>query len=140
MRVFAERMRWVTRIAAPVLLADVGDRRFGMFGLDLKSGDERIFGVHGDVAGLPLQFKPDCKLHQRASSTNNLGQTFDDVQPTNEAIPEPASLDKILRVPENGACTLMVIKAARALEEAKIYFRAASMQQSTVNAEIGRRA
>jgi hypothetical protein len=40
-------MRWVTCIAAPILLADVGDHRFGVFSLDLKCGDERIFGVLG---------------------------------------------------------------------------------------------
>ena len=81
MSVFDERMRWVTRIAAPILLADIGDHRFGVFSLDLKSGDERIFGVHGDVVRLPLQFKPNGKLHQPASSANILGQTFIDVQP-----------------------------------------------------------
>jgi hypothetical protein len=61
MSVFDECMRWVTYIAAPILLADVGDPCFGVFSLDLKSGDERIFGVHSDVVRLPLQFKPDGK-------------------------------------------------------------------------------
>jgi hypothetical protein len=76
--VFGQRMRWMTRIAAPILLADVGDHRFGVFSLDLKSGDERVFGAHGDVVRLPLQFKPDGKLHERASY-QYLGQTFIDV-------------------------------------------------------------
>jgi len=49
MLVFGEPMRWVTCIAAPILLADVGDRCFGVYSLDLKRGDERIFGVHGDM-------------------------------------------------------------------------------------------
>jgi hypothetical protein len=80
MSVFDERMRWVTRIATPILLTDVGDHRFGVFRLDLKSSDERIFGVHGDVVRFPLQFKSDGKLHQRASFTNILSQTFADVQ------------------------------------------------------------
>ena len=52
-------MRWVTRVTAPILLADVGDYRFRVFSLDLKRSDERIFGVHGDVVRLPFQFKPD---------------------------------------------------------------------------------
>jgi hypothetical protein len=81
MSVFDERMRWVTRIAAPILLADVGDHRFGVFILDLKSGDECIFGFHGDVVRLPLQFKPYGKLHLAASSANILSQTFIDAQP-----------------------------------------------------------
>jgi hypothetical protein len=55
--------------------------RFGVFSLDLKSGDECIFGVNGDVVRLPLQFKPDGKLHQAASSANILSQTFVDAQP-----------------------------------------------------------
>jgi hypothetical protein len=42
-----EHMRRVTRITAPILLADIGDHCFGVFSLDLKSSDERIFGVHG---------------------------------------------------------------------------------------------
>ena len=66
-------MRWVTCIAAPILLADVGNHRFGVFSLDLKRGDERIFGVHGDVVRLPLQFKPDSKLHRHASSSHYFG-------------------------------------------------------------------
>jgi hypothetical protein len=68
-----QRMRWVTRIAAPILLADVGDHRFGVFSLDLKRGDERIFGVNGDVVRLPFQFKPDGELHRHASSTQYFG-------------------------------------------------------------------
>jgi len=60
-------MRWVTCVAAPILLADVGDHCFGVFSLDLKRGDERIFGVHGDVVRLPFQFKPDGELHSHAS-------------------------------------------------------------------------
>jgi hypothetical protein len=35
MSVFDECMRWVTCIAAPILLADVGDYRFGLLSLDL---------------------------------------------------------------------------------------------------------
>jgi hypothetical protein len=66
-------MRWVTCIAAPILLADVGDHRFGVFSLDLKRGVERIFGVHGDVVRLPFQFKPDGKLHRHASSSVYFG-------------------------------------------------------------------
>jgi hypothetical protein len=61
-------MRWVTCVAAPILLADVGDHCFGVFSLDLKRGDERIFGVYGDVVRLPFQFKPDGELHPHASS------------------------------------------------------------------------
>jgi len=70
MLVFGEPMRWVTCIAAPILLADVGDHCFGVFSLDLKRGDERIFGVHGDVVRLPFQFKPDGELHPHASSSH----------------------------------------------------------------------
>ena len=66
MLVFGEPMRWVTCIAAPILLADVGDHCFGVFSLDLKRGDERIFGVHRDVVRLPFQFKPDGELHPHA--------------------------------------------------------------------------
>ena len=66
-------MRWVTCIAAPILLADVGDHCFGVFSLDLKRGDERIFGVHGDVVRLPFQFKPDRELHPHASSSHYFG-------------------------------------------------------------------
>jgi hypothetical protein len=73
-------MRWVTCVAAPILLADVGDHCFGVFSLDLKRGDERIFGVYGDVVRLPFQFKPDGELHPHASSIT-LGQTFIGVQP-----------------------------------------------------------
>ena len=62
-------MRWVTCIAAPILLADVGDHCFGVFSFDLKRGDERIFGVHGDVVRFPFQFKPDGELHPHASRT-----------------------------------------------------------------------
>ena len=85
MSVFVEHMRWVTRIAAPILLADVGDHRFGVFGLDLKSGNERVFGVHCDVVRLPVQFKPNGKLHLCASRAESLGQTFIDVQPSARA-------------------------------------------------------
>jgi hypothetical protein len=66
-------MRWVTRVTAPILLADVGDYRFRVFSLDLKRSDERIFGVHGDVVRLPFQFKPDGELHRHASSTQYFG-------------------------------------------------------------------
>ena len=75
-------MRWVTCVAAPILLADIGDHCFGVFSLDLKRGDERIFGVHSDVVRLPFQFKPDGELHPHASSSHyTLGQTFLGVQP-----------------------------------------------------------
>jgi hypothetical protein len=74
-------MRWVTCVAAPILLADIGDHCFGVFSLDLKRGDERIFGVHGDVVRLPFQFKPDGELHPHASSSHYFGQTFLGVQP-----------------------------------------------------------
>ena len=80
MSVFVEHMRWVTRIAAPILLADVGDHRFGVFGLDLKSGNERVFGIHSDVVSLPVQFKSNGELHLSTSSAKSLGQTFIDVQ------------------------------------------------------------
>jgi hypothetical protein len=76
MPVFSEPMRWVTCIAAPILLADVGNHRFGVFNPDLKRGDERIFGVHSDVVSLPLQFKPDSKLHRHASSSHHFGAGF----------------------------------------------------------------
>jgi hypothetical protein len=66
-------MRWVTCIAAPILLADVGDHSFGVFNLDLKRGDERIFGVHPDVVRLPFQVKPDGKLHWHAASSHYFG-------------------------------------------------------------------
>jgi hypothetical protein len=79
---FGEHMRWVTCVTAPILLADVGDYRFRVFSLDLKRSDERIFGVHGDVVRLPSQLKPDGELHRHASSTQYLGHTFVDVQPT----------------------------------------------------------
>jgi hypothetical protein len=73
MSVFGERMRRVTCVAAPVLLADIGDYRVRVFSLDLKRGDERIFGVHGDVVRLPFQLKPDGKLHRHASSAQYFG-------------------------------------------------------------------
>ena len=66
-------MRWVTCVAAPILLADIGDHCFGVFSLDLKRGDERIFGVHGNVVRLPFQFKPDGELHPHASSSHYFG-------------------------------------------------------------------
>ena len=66
-------MRWVTGVTAPILLADVGDHCFGVFSLDLKRGDERIFGIHGDVVRLPFQFKPDGELHPHASSSHYFG-------------------------------------------------------------------
>src|SRR5580692_7590081 len=69
MLVFGEPMRWVTCIAAPILLADVDDHCFGVFSFDLKRGDERIFGVHGDVVRFPFQFKPDGELHSHAGDT-----------------------------------------------------------------------
>ena len=56
-------MRRVTRITAPILLADIGDHCFGAFSLDLKSSDERIFGVHSHVFGVSIQLKSDGKLH-----------------------------------------------------------------------------
>ena len=74
-------MRWMTCVAAPILLADVGDHCFGVFSLDLKRGDERIFGVHGDVVRLPFQFKPDRELHPQPPLPITLGQTFLGVQP-----------------------------------------------------------
>jgi hypothetical protein len=73
MLVFGEPMRWVTCIAAPILLADVGDHCFGVFSLDLKRSDERIFGVHGDVVRLPFQFEPDGELHPHASFSHYFG-------------------------------------------------------------------
>ena len=66
-------MRWVTCVTAPILLADVGDYCFRVFSLDLKRGDERIFGVHGDVVRLPFQFKPDGELHRHASFSHYFG-------------------------------------------------------------------
>jgi hypothetical protein len=66
-------MRWVTCVAAPILLADVGNHRFRAFSLDPKRGDERIFGVHGDAVRLSFQFKPDGELHWRAFSTQYFG-------------------------------------------------------------------
>jgi hypothetical protein len=76
-------MRRVTRIAAPILLADVCDRRFGVFILDLKSGDKRIFGVHGDVVRLLLQFYPDGELNcTSAPPLPKFGPTGVDVQIT----------------------------------------------------------
>jgi hypothetical protein len=56
-------MRRVTRITAPILSADIGDHCFGVFSLDLKSSDERIFGVHSHVFGVSIQLKSDGKLH-----------------------------------------------------------------------------
>jgi hypothetical protein len=35
----------VASIAAPILLADIGDHRFGVFSHDLKSGNERVFRI-----------------------------------------------------------------------------------------------
>jgi hypothetical protein len=49
-----EQMGRVTSVTAPILLADIGDYCFGMFTLDLKSGDKRIFGIHGYVVGLSV--------------------------------------------------------------------------------------
>ena len=54
MSVFDERVRRVTCITASILLADIGDYCFGVFGLDLKSGDQRIFSIHSHVVGLSL--------------------------------------------------------------------------------------
>jgi hypothetical protein len=66
-------MRWVTCVAAPILLANVGDHRFRAFSVDPKRGDERIFGVHGDAVRLSIQFKPDGELHWPASSMQYFG-------------------------------------------------------------------
>jgi hypothetical protein len=60
-------MRWVTRVAAAILLANVRNQRLRVFSLDLKRGDERIFCVYSDVIRLAFKFKPDGKLHWRAS-------------------------------------------------------------------------
>jgi hypothetical protein len=82
-RVFDERIRRVTRIAARILLADVCDRRFGLFILDLKSGDERTFGVPGNVVRLLLQFYPDGELNcTSAPPLRKCGPTGVDVQIT----------------------------------------------------------
>jgi hypothetical protein len=67
-------MRWVACVAAPILLANVGNHRFRAFSLDPKRGDKRIFGVHGDAVRLPFQFKPDGELHWHGSSTQYFGQ------------------------------------------------------------------
>jgi hypothetical protein len=74
-------MRWVTSVAAPILLANVGDQRFRAFSLDPKRGDERIFGVHGDAVRLSFQFKPDGELHRTPPLPITLGQTLVGVQP-----------------------------------------------------------
>ncbi len=67
MSLFGEPMRWMTSVAAAILLADVHNRRRRVFRLDLEGGDESIFCVHGNVVRLSIKFKPDCKVHWRAS-------------------------------------------------------------------------
>ena len=51
-------MRWVACVAAPILLANVGNHRFRAFSLDPKRGDKRIFGVHGYVPVFPFSLSP----------------------------------------------------------------------------------
>ncbi len=96
--VFVEHMRWVTRIAAPILLADVGDHRFRTFGLDLKSCNERVFGVHGDVVRLPVQFKSNGKLHLSASFCQEFEADVHLIQAISSS-PRPGGLNDLLRAP-----------------------------------------
>lgn len=49
MTVFGERMRWVTRVAAPILPTDVCDKCLRVLGFDLKGGGERAFSIHDDL-------------------------------------------------------------------------------------------
>src|SRR6266540_4778610 len=73
MSVFGERMRWVTCVAAPILPADVGDDCLWVLGLDLKGGNERVFGVHDDAVHRSFQLQPHSKLHPHSSSFQSLG-------------------------------------------------------------------
>jgi hypothetical protein len=63
----AQRAHAMTRVAAAILLANVHNHRRRVFGLDLKRSDESIFCVHRDVVRLSIKFKPDGKVHWRAS-------------------------------------------------------------------------
>jgi hypothetical protein len=63
----------VASIAAPILLADISDHCFGVFGLDPKRGDERVLCIHGDVVRLTFQLQTDGKLRQLISSSRYLG-------------------------------------------------------------------
>src|SRR5439155_4553304 len=65
--------RWVTCVAPPILWTDVHDYRFRLFSLDLKGGDERVFGVHDDSVRFSIRLQPDGKLHRHASSVQSSG-------------------------------------------------------------------
>jgi hypothetical protein len=71
--VVREPVRWVTRIAAAILLTDVCNDRLRVFSLDLKRRVERILCIHGDVVDSSLKLKPDCKLHWRTSTIQSSG-------------------------------------------------------------------
>jgi hypothetical protein len=64
--VAAERLHRVTRVAALVGVADVGDMRLRAFHLDLERGNQRVFRLHDDVAGPALHPEADGELHLRS--------------------------------------------------------------------------
>jgi hypothetical protein len=63
----------VTCVTAPILLADVGDYRFGVFSLDLKRSDERIFGVPAMWSVFPFSLSPTVNCTRHAFSTQYFG-------------------------------------------------------------------
>jgi hypothetical protein len=79
MPVFGEPMRWVTCVTAPILLADVGDHRFGVFSLDFKRSDERIFASTAMWSVFPFSLSPTVNCTGTPPLPNTLGQTFVDV-------------------------------------------------------------
>lgn len=102
-------MRWVTCVATPILLANVGDHRFRAFSLDPKRGDERIFGVHGDAVRLPFQSKPDGELHWHVSSAQYYG-------PSRSSMSSP-------RVANKACCA---VTAASVIKRSPLFGQAAS--------------
>jgi hypothetical protein len=62
-RIFDQRMRWMTRIAAPVLWAHVHDDRLRTLCLDLQCGVERVLGVCDGMMALSVQLETYGKLH-----------------------------------------------------------------------------
>jgi hypothetical protein len=56
-----KRLRGVTRVTALILAANVHDQRVRALHLDFEGGNQRIFGVDGDVARLLLVLKTNRK-------------------------------------------------------------------------------
>ena len=97
MSLFSEPMRWVTRVAAAILLANVRNQRLRVFSLDLKRGTERIFCVYSDVVRLTFKFQPNGKLHWLRLPIHPLGLPSLGVERGFISFPAPRVLVPIAR-------------------------------------------